>query len=824
MRISIKILFIYFMGFQANAQVRTVQVLDTNWRFVNQDINATTLNQLDDATWQTVNVPHDWAVLGNFDMNIDRQMVQVVEDGEKTAKLRTGRTGALPCFNVGWYRRVLPVSKADEGKRIFIEFDGAMSRAKVYVNGQYVGEWPYGYSSFSFEITKFLQFNTENTVSVRLENKTESSRWYPGAGIYRNVRLVKTATARIAQWGTYITTPTISEKTGEINIKTTIDADATTPFPKESGFRSSTVFKLITDIFDASGKKVGTVSSEKMGDKDKIFDQTLKISTPQYWSVETPIRYTAVSKLFVGKTQVDEYTSSFGFRTIRFDKDKGFFLNGKNVKFKGVCMHHDLGPIGAAVNYRATERQMVMLKEMGCNAIRTAHNPPSVELLNICDSLGLMVQVEAFDEWKNGKNANGYGEFFDAWAEKDLTNMIQLDRNHPSVIMWSIGNEIKEQSMHEGKEMTRMLTSICHNLDPTRPVSAGFNNHNAAIKNGLAGEVDLVGFNYKPLDYVKKHQENSTFTIYGSETASTVSTRGEYKFPVVETKKPWYSDYQISSYGLDCAPWATTPDTEFEQQDNLEFISGEFVWTVFDYLGEPTPYNEGTPAKSSYFGIVDLAGLPKDRYYLYQSKWSDKPMLHLLPHWNWEDRKGQNVPVFCYTNYPKAELFVNGKSMGIKQKDKTEKYSRYRLMWKDVVYEAGEIKVVAYDNNNKAVEEKIIKTAGAPHSIRLTADRDSIKADGKDLVFITVEIVDKQGNLCPKTGSLLFFDVTGAGNLKALCNGNPIDQTPFVSQYMSVFNGKMVAVIEPNRVGGEVVVNVGGGLFASKKLKIVVKK
>ncbi len=807
-------LFNVVVCFPAQAQVRTVQLLDTSWRFVNHDINIATLNQLDDATWQKINVPHDWAVLGNFDMNIDKQAVQVVEDGEKTAKLRTGRTGALPCFGVGWYRRALPISKADEGKRIFMEFDGAMSRSKVYVNGQYVGEWPYGYSSFSLEITKFLQFDTKNTVSVRLENKTESSRWYPGAGIYRDVRLVKTAAVRIAQWGTYITTPTISEKMGEVNIKTTIDAAVNTP----------SVCRLITDVFDALGKKVGTISSEKKGDNNVIFDQTVKISTPQYWCIETPIRYTTVSKLYVGKVQVDEYTSKFGFRTIRFDKDKGFFLNGKNVKFKGVCMHHDLGPIGSAVNYRATERQMVMLKKMGVNAIRTAHNPPSVELLDICDSLGLMVQVEAFDEWKNGKNANGYGEFFDAWAEKDLTNMIQRDRNHPSVIMWSIGNEIREQGMASGKEMARMLTAICHKLDATRPVSAGFNNHNAAIKNGLAGEVDLVGFNYKPLDYAKKHKEYPDFFIYGSETASTVSTRGEYKFPIVENKKPWYSDYQVSSYDLDYAPWATTPDTEFEQQDDLEFMSGEFVWTGFDYLGEPTPYNEGTPARSSYFGIVDLAGLPKDRFYLYQSKWSDKPMLHVLPHWNWENRVGQNVPVFCYTNYPKAELFVNGKSMGVKQKDKSEKYSRYRLMWRDVVYEAGEIKVVAYDNNNKVMEEKTIKTAGAPHTIRLTADRDTVKADGKDLVFVTVEILDKQGNLCPKASNFLFFEATGAGRLKALCNGNPIDQTPFVSSYMNVFNGKMVAVIEPNRVGGELILSVSGGLLAPKKIKIVVGK
>jgi beta-galactosidase len=812
-----KIFFIFNILLVATglqAQLRTVQLLDTSWRFVNHDINVATLNQLNDATWQKVNVPHDWAISGHFDMNIDKQLVQVVEDGEKKAKLRTGRTGALPCFGVGWYRRALPVSKADEGKRIFIEFDGAMSRSKVYVNDKYVGEWPYGYTSFSFEITKFVQVGKNNILSVRLENKTESSRWYPGAGIYRNVRLLKTGKARIAQWGTYITTPSISAKTGAVNIKTTIDEDAKTP----------SAFKLITDIFDPLGKKIATISSEKKRGDTPVFDQTLYVDAPQYWSVTTPVRYTAISKLFVGKTQVDEYKSTFGFRTFRFDKDKGFFLNGKPLKIKGVCLHHDLGPIGAAVNYRATERQLVMMKEMGANAIRTSHNPPSLELLDLCDSLGLMVQVEAFDEWKNGKNANGYGEFFDAWAEKDLSAMIRRDRNHPCVITWSIGNEIREQGMPEGKAMTRMLTDICHKLDSTRPVSVGFNNHNAAIKNGLAGEIDLVGFNYKPNDYVKKRKENPGFIIYGSETASTVSSRGVYKFPVVETKKPWYTDYQTSSYDLDCAPWATTPDTEFEQQDDLEFMAGEFVWTGFDYLGEPTPYNEGTPARSSYFGIVDLAGLPKDRFYLYQSKWSDKPMLHILPHWNWPDRLGQIVPVFCYTNYPKAELFVNGKSMGIKQKDKSSKYTRYRLMWKEVVYEPGEIKVVAYDEHNKAVEEKIIKTAGEPYSIRVTADREKIKADGKDLAFLTVEIMDKQGNLCPRASSLLFFEVTGAGRLKALCNGDPIDQTPFFSTYMPVFNGKMVATIEPDRMGGELTVNVSGGLLVPQTIKITVEK
>jgi beta-galactosidase len=547
----------------------------------------------------------------------------------------------------------------------------------------------------------------------------------------------------------------------------------------------------------------------------------MKVKAPQLWSIENPARYKAVSRLFVGNELKDEYTTIFGFRSLRFDKDKGFFLNEKPVKLQGVCMHHDLGPIGAAVNYRATERQVEILKEMGCNAIRTSHNPPSPELMEICDSLGMLVQVEAFDEWRNGKNRNGYGQFFDQWAEIDLSTMVRRDRNHPSVIMWSIGNEIREQSAQNGKETAQFLSSICKRLDPTRPTTAGFNQHVNAIKNGLSDAVDLVGFNYKPADYKAKHAEHPNYILYGSETASTVSSRGEYKFPAKENRSPWYQDYQVTSYDYEFPAWAQTPDTEFEAQDDCDFIFGEFVWTGFDYLGEPTPYNEGTPARSSYFGIVDLAGLKKDRFYLYQSKWSKAPVLHVLPHWNWADRIGQNVPVYCYTNYPKAELFVNGVSAGVRQKDKANKYTRYRLMWNDVVYQPGEIKVVAYDDQNKAVAETIIKTAGEPYVVRLTADRNKIKAGGKDLSFVTIEILDKDGNLCPRANNLLFFQVEGDGKLKAVCNGDATDQTSFASNYMRAFNGKIVAVIEAGETSGEISLSVSGGKLLGKALKIV---
>lgn len=799
-----------FVVQQSQSSNREVLLLDKDWLFIQKDIKNGEAINLNDREWEKVRVPHDWAIRGNFDMNIDMQSVQVIEDGEKMAKLRTGRTGALPCFGIGWYRKVLPVTNADQDKRVFIEFDGAMSLAKIYLNGEYIGEWPYGYSSFSFELTKYLKFGKDNILAVRLENKSESSRWYPGAGIYRNVRLVKTSAIRVAQWGTYITTPLISKKIGEVNIKTELDNIAGENFD----------VKLITEIYNNANIMVGTVSSTKKRGEKLLYDQTLKIKEPQLWSIETPVRYYAISKVWVGNELKDEYKTTFGFRTLRFDKDKGFFLNEKPVKFKGVCMHHDLGPIGTAVNYRATERQMMLMKEMGCNSIRTSHNPPSPELLQICDSLGLLVQVEAFDEWKLGKNANGYGKFFDQWAEKDLRAMLRRDRNHPSVVMWSIGNEIREQSKPEGKETARFLTAICHEVDPTRPVSAGFNQHIAAINNGLTDVVDLVGFNYKPFDYLSKHIQKPNYVLYGSETASTVSSRGEYKFPATENKGAWYQDYQVSGYDLEYPGWASTPDTEFEMQDDCEFILGEFVWTGFDYLGEPTPYNEGTPARSSYFGIIDLAGLKKDRFYLYQSKWSETPVLHLLPHWNWPERIGQNVPVYCYTNYPKAELFVNGKSMGIKQKDKSNKYTRYRLMWNDVVYQPGEIKVVGYDINNKGVAEQVIRTAGEPYSVRLTPDREKIKSNGKDLSFVTVEILDKNGNLCPRADNLLFFQVSGAGKLKAVCNGNAIDQTSFSSNYMRTFNGKMVVVIESETESGEITLGVSGGKLTSKLLRI----
>lgn len=796
-----KIFLMAFSLLALYANAREVHPLE-QWNFCFAGLNHTATTPPTDIKWETVRVPHDWAIDKPFDMRIDMQSVRVIEDGDKVPQMRTGRTGALPAYGVGYYRTEIQSTPGMKGQRIRIEFDGAMSLAQVFLNGKFVGKWAYGYTSFAFDLTDNWNYNGKNELMVRLNNKEESSRWYPGAGLYRNVRLVVSNPVNVAYQGTYITTPQVNTQRGKMQVETLIQ--------NKSG--NAQKIRVLYEVRNNKGEIVAhSQRSCTIKGKEQTLNHHLTVNHPQLWSIDTPQLYSLTTRVFIGKEEVDNQVEEFGFRSIRFDKDKGFFLNDQPVKMQGVCLHHDLGPLGSAVNVPALRRQLGMMKEMGCNAIRTSHNPPSPEFIKLCDQLGLVVIEEAFDEWKIGKNANGYHVYFDEWSERDIQAMVRRDRNHPCIVAWSIGNEIREQGKKDGAAVARQLAEFCHREDPTRPVTAGFNNHSNAIKNGLAAAVDLVGFNYKPYDYKAKHEEHPNFILYGSETASTVSSRGEYKFPAKEYRSAYYEDYQVSSYDLEYPAWASTPDTEFEQQDDCPFILGEFVWTGFDYLGEPTPYNSGTPAKSSYFGIVDLAGLKKDRFYLYQSKWSNKKVLHLLPHWNWEERLGQNVPVFCYTNYPKAELFVNGKSMGTRTKSKTNKYERYRLMWNDVVYQPGEIKVIAYDEKNLPADTVSIKTAGPTYRLRLTTDKQTLKADGKDLAFVTVEVLDKDGNLCPKADNLIFFDVTGAGKLKAVCNGNPIDQTAFSSTYMHTFNGKLVVVVEAGKETGDLILNTYGG-------------
>lgn len=767
----------------------------------------------DDSSWQQVRVPHDWAIDRPFDMRIDMQSVQVLEDGDKAPAIRTGRTGALPAFGVGCYRTVIPHDPLLKGKRIRVEFDGAMSLAQICLNGRLVGEHPYGYTSFAVDLTQYWNFDGENLLAVRLENRPESSRWYPGAGLYRHVRLAVSDPVSVAHWGVFVTTPVVSAAKGVAHITTEVE--------NHSQARN---LRLESQIIDPEGRVVGQTSSQLAATGRPVkFDQKITVRKPRLWSTDTPLLYTLRTRVYADNRLTDTHTTPFGFRELKFDSHRGLSLNGRPVKLQGVCLHHDLGPLGAAVNYRATQRQIEMMQEMGCNSIRTSHNPPSPELLELCDKMGMLVIVEAFDEWKTGKNANGYHLYFDEWAERDIRAMVRRDRNHPSVIMWSLGNEVREQRRKDGAEIIGRLAAWCKAEDPTRPTTAGFNNHTSAIDMGLADKIDVVGFNYKPWDYADKHSAYPDMVIYGSETASTVSSRGEYKFPVREFRNVYYDDYQVSSYDMEYPNWASTPDTEFEQQDDCRFVLGEYVWTGFDYLGEPTPYNAGTPARSSYFGIVDLGGIPKDRYYLYQSKWSKRPVLHLLPHWNWEGHEGDTIPVYCYTNYPRAELFVNGKSMGVKEKrtDGT-KYERYRMMWDNVVYAPGQIKVVGYDRAGNACAEKCINTASRSYKVRTTADRREIRADGTDLSYITVEVVDREGNLCPTADHLLFFDVEGAGRLKAVCNGDATDQTPFSSSYMKTFNGKLMLIVEAGDTPGEIRVNIYGGhlLPAVEKISV----
>lgn len=789
---------------------RTSLTLESGWKFAKGDFLDAEKPSFDDSKWESVKVPHDWAIDKPFDMNIDMQIVQVFQDGDKKPALRTGRTGALPCFGSGWYRNTLDIPAEKSGSRVFVEFDGAMSNAKVFVNGKYVGTWPYGYASFSFDITDFVKFGKPNTLAVSLNNKELSSRWYSGAGLYRNVRLVYKSPTHVAYNGTYITTPKIAKNRASVLVKTEVE--------KPEG-----AAKIVHRIFAPDGSLAASESSEDIA-KPVYID----VPNPQLWDIKTPNVYRAETSLFDKKgKELDRYETRFGIRTIEISRKNGFVLNGKKIAINGVCMHHDLGPIGAATNVRALKRQLETLKEMGCNAIRTSHNPPSPELLDLCDEMGFIVEDEAFDEWRHPKCENGYNKLFNDWAEKDLTAFVKRDRNHPCIALWSIGNEVADQRFPDGGATAKFLVDIVHRTDPTRPVTAGIDNIKSAFEiSKIPQELDVVGLNYRPFLYAKYAKEFPNMIFHGSETASTVSSRGSYHFPVKRDSNPYHEDYQVSSYDTETPPWAQIPDEEFAALDENTMFFGEFVWTGYDYLGEPTPYNPGTPARSSYFGIIDLAGFKKDRFYAYQARWnSDIKVLHVMPHWDWKDRLGQNVPVHVYTNYPKAELFVNGKSMGVRTKNPESKnvMERYRMIWDNVSYQPGEIKVVAYGEDGKIAETKSVKTSGGAATFKMSADRDTLLPDPKELIFVEIDIVDRSGNLCPRAANFMFVKVEGAGKLRALCNGDATDQTAFSSNYMRAFNGKLLAVIEPTGESGDVKITAFGHTLASKTLTLKIQ-
>lgn len=780
----------------ATVQAQRQQVLlDKDWKFTKEDNPNSSEPGFNDSKWQPVSIPHDWAIYGPFDRNNDLQNVAVTQNFEQEASVKTGRTGGLPYVGIGWYRRSFDVENYTPGKQATLLFDGAMSEARVYVNGKEVCFWPYGYNSFHCDVTPFLtEDGHNNQLSVRLENKPQSSRWYPGAGLYRNVHLIVTDEVHVPVWGTYLTTPHVSSELASVRLLTNI---------KNTGDKDIRVY---TEIIDPDGKVIATKDNTRKINHGLPFEQNILVDSPKLWSPETPYLYNAVSKIYVDNNQVDEYTTRFGIRHIEIIADKGFYLNGKHRKFQGVCNHHDLGPLGAAINTAALRRQLTMLKDMGCDAIRTSHNMPTPELVALCDEMGFMMMIEPFDEWDIAKCTNGYHRFFNEWAEKDMVNMLHNYRNNPCVVMWSVGNEVPTQCSPQGYKVASFLQDICHREDPTRPVTCGMDQVSCVLSNGFASMLDVPGLNYRAHRYQEAYEKLPQSIILGAETTSTVSSRGVYKFPVEKKASVTYPDHQSSSYDMEHCSWSNLPDDDMILADDFNWTIGQFVWTGFDYLGEPSPYDtDAWPNHSSLFGIIDLASIPKDRYYYYRSIWNkEENTLHILPHWNWEGREGEITPVFVYTNYPTAELFVNGKSYGKKQKSNESPQHRYRLMWMDVTYEPGEVKVIAYDNSGKAVEEKIIRTASKADHLEVIVDRKELSADGKDLAYITVRAVDKNGNLCPLDNRMVNFTVKGAGKYRAAANGDPTSLDLFHLPQMPLFSGQLTAIVQAGEIAGDI--------------------
>jgi beta-galactosidase len=763
---------------------RQTLTLKTGWKFSRGDDPRWAQCAFDDAAWESVRVPHDWAITGPFDRENDIQYTAILEDGERRQRPHTGRTGGLPHAGKAWYRLRFNLPADVRSRRVRIEFDGVMSHSRVFCNGRPAGSWPFGYASFAFDLTALVQPG-ENLLAVSVDNKPLASRWYPGAGIFRHVRLVTLSPVHVAHWGTRVTTPAVSADSAAVRIDTTVD-NTLAPLDVE----------LETCIAGPDGAVAAEIRTTERVSGSMTFSHTLAVPLPRLWSPDSSALYTARTRVLIAGRAVDELDTVFGIRTLRFDAATGFHLNGAPVRLNGVCQHHDLGPLGAAVNKAAMARQLRILQDMGCNAIRTSHNPPAPELLDLADRMGFLVIDEAFDEWRSAKMENGYHTLFEEWAEKDLRAMIRRDRNHPSVIMWSLGNEIREQAEPvTGLATCRFLHDIAHDEDPTRPTTAGFNQSDAAIANGLAAAVDVPGWNYRPHRYSHYHLAHPDWPVYGSETASCVSSRGEYYFPVDEERGTRRPTLQCNSFDLTCAGWASSPDAEFRGVDDNPFIMGEFVWTGFDYLGEPTPYGEEWPSRSSYFGIIDLCGIPKDRFYLYQSRWAQKKTLHLLPHWTWPERVGQVTPVHCYSSWDAVELFVNGVSQGWRHKNERNLLNRYRLTWNGVLYAPGELRAVAYDAAGKPAAETVVRTAGEPARLQLAAEGEGLTADGDDMAFVNVRVTDVAGVLCPRARNRVRFAVEGPAEIAAVDNGDATSVEPFASPDRPVFNGQCMVYL-----------------------------
>lgn len=766
--------------------------------------------EFDDNAWRTLDLPHDWGIEGPFRMDLENE------------------TGKLPWPGIGWYRKTLALPAEDKGKAVYLDFDGAMSLAKVFVNGKAAGEWAYGYNSFRIDLTPHLRFDAPNTIAVRLDNLARSSRWYPGGGIYRHVHLVKANPVHIAYNGVFARAENISPASAEVVVSTEIQG-------------ASAGVEIVHELLDASGKRVASERSSSASAR-------LKVKSPTLWSTEKPYLYTLRSTLVKGSGKLDSEDTAIGIRTAEWKPD-GFYLNGRRVQINGVCNHHDLGAIGAAFNTRAAERQIELLKEMGCNSIRTSHNPPAPQLLDLCDRMGMLVLDELFDSWKMGKKPNDYHLHFDQWHERDVANFIRRDRNHPCVIAWSTGNEIPEQGSKNMHWVSEKLTSEIRKHDPTRQITVGCNNL-ASATNGFAETVDILGFNYpvrQPKLAADIHAKKPNLPILSTESASCVSSRGCYYFPVSWNKSAGNYEFQVSSYELSAPGWANRPDLDFELLEKNPFIAGEYVWTGFDYLGEPTPYNQDStnalnfqnpeerakameelkklggkaPSRSSYFGILDLAGFPKDRYYLYQAHWRpDFPMAHILPHWNWPERAGQVTPVHVFTSGDEAELFLNGKSLGRRKKEPFQ----YRIVWEDVVYQPGTLAVKTWKNGKEwAAADR--STTGSATKLLVSADRPEIRADGDDLCYVTVTIADDKGRLVPRSMDRLRFKIEGAAEIVAVCNGDATSHEPQIgSNTLPAFNGLCQVVLRGKKGrAGTATLTVAADKLPAAKLDIAIK-
>lgn len=776
---------------------------DEGWRFALHNDDKAHETIFDDHAWRVLDLPHDWAIEGDF-----------------YALNPSGANGGALPGGIGWYRKHLNLNDNDASSHYVLHFDGAYMNTSVYVNGQLVGMRPYGFISFSCDITPYLKKQGDNVVAVKVDNsKQPNSRWYTGCGIYRHVYLMKSSDIRIEEWGVQALTE-VKKGKGKVSLNTKIE--------NPSG-RSRRVMVHQT-LWNKAHQMVSKASKAcQVEAKGATISQLLNVNKPQLWSLESPNLYTITTEIEENGRILDRDTISIGLRNVAFDVKKGFFLNGKNIKINGVCLHGDLGCLGTAINEDALYRQLLMMKDMGVNAIRCSHNPPAPELLNLCDSMGLLVMDEAFDSWMQGKTTYDYSIYFKTWAERDLRDMVLRDRNHPSIILWSIGNEVLEQwnktksatvaledvnillnnsrdktllsttdTLNASAKLTQFLAAIVRRYDPTRLISAGCNEVSPNNNLFKSGALDVIGFNYhqKKVADVPQNFPGKPFIM--TETVSALHTRGYYRMPSDSLyrwpthKRPFTEpSFMCSSYDNSCAYWGSTHEQTWDIVKHTPYCSGQFIWTGFDYIGEPTPFN--FPARSSYFGIVDLAGFPKDVYYLYQSEWTNKPVLHVFPHWNWIE--GQAIDLWCYYNQAdEVELFINGKSQGVRKKSNEHEY---HVAW-HVTYEPGEVRVVAR-KNGKQVNEKTVRTAGAPHHIRLTPNRNVLKANGRSLSFVTVEVVDKEGNLCPWADQNIQFTLTGEGKIAGVDNGSPFSLERFQANSRHAFFGKCMVVVQAGK-------------------------